>query len=1088
MASSPCARTRYATVLLAALSLVVALVMAPLSSLRAAADTSPQPPSPETVSADALPTWQLTGVAWAQIVVGDTVYVTGNFTKARPPGIWQGGPGEIDAAHLFAYDIRTGDRIASFNHSLNAQGLAITASPDGSRIYVGGDFTTVDGQVRQHVAAFDTATGALVPSFAPYVNGQVKAVTATNTTVYVGGAFESAAGKARKRLASFQASNGSMNAWAPSAEGGYVWSLLAVPGGSKIIVGGAFQTLSGVTANGHIAVDPVTAQPMTWLANQVIKDYNRGAITSLTTDGTDVYASGFAFGTGGTFEGSFRADASDGRIIWLTDCQGDTYDTKAIGDVVYSVSHAHNCLMIGGFPDTSPRVRWMPALAYTKAATGSNLGPDMYGWNYAGQPAPTLLHWYPALGIGTATGQYQAAWDVEGNGTYVALAGEFPTVNGVAQQGLTRFAVKAAAANTMGPQYDRVPARTPIPTSATTVAPGIVRVSFATAWDKDNERLTYTVVRDKGTAAERTVGSKVVATNFWTLPDQTFVDVSAPDGAHTYTIKITDPHDNALWSTTSQSVNVSGGASAYVSHIVSDGAAHLWRLGEGPGSTIALDMIGAFDGTYYGATLGGAGAIVGDADKSASFSGTTSSYVANSNRLAAPTSVSVEAWVKTTSTRGGKIMGFGSSATGSSATVDRHLYMDPTGRAYFGVLQGTSPKTVRSEPGLNDGKWHHLVGVVSSSGLRIYVDGTLASQDSAVTSAATYQGYWRIAGDRVTGWPGSLLSDWLSGSIDEAAVYYDGLSLAQIQSHYQAGGGATVNQPPTAAFISTVTGLQVAVDGAGSADADGSIVSYAWDFGDGQSGTGVTASHTYAAAGTFAVKLTVTDDKGATGTVTKNVNVAAAPVGPLAFDAFERSLATGWGTAETGGAWLLSGSSSLFSVAGGAGNIRNAAGAGPAVSLTAVAALSVNAETSFAIDKLPNSGSFYLNLFGRGNHVNGYSARATVSASGSVGLSLNKTVNLVESSLTGRAVAGLTYAPGSRLVMRIVIDGAGPTSLRGRIWAAGTPEPSTWTIVASDSEPGLQAAGPVGLRVYTSSTATNGPVTVAVDDFKAVPL
>jgi PKD repeat protein len=54
------------------------------------------------------------------------------------------------------------------------------------------------------------------------------------------------------------------------------------------------------------------------------------------------------------------------------------------------------------------------------------------------------------------------------------------------------------------------------------------------------------------------------------------------------------------------------------------------------------------------------------------------------------------------------------------------------------------------------------------------------------------------------------------------------------------------------------------------------VASWAWDFGDGATGAGKTASHTYAAAGTYTVKLTVTDGAGATGTVSRAVTVAAA--------------------------------------------------------------------------------------------------------------------------------------------------------------------------------------------------------------------
>ena len=69
--------------------------------------------------------WQINGVVWSQVVVGNTVYVTGSFTQARPPGVAAGGAGSVAANNIFAYDVTTGNRVASFNHPLNAQGLVI---------------------------------------------------------------------------------------------------------------------------------------------------------------------------------------------------------------------------------------------------------------------------------------------------------------------------------------------------------------------------------------------------------------------------------------------------------------------------------------------------------------------------------------------------------------------------------------------------------------------------------------------------------------------------------------------------------------------------------------------------------------------------------------------------------------------------------------------------------------------------------------------------------------------------------------------------------------------------------------------------
>ena len=87
------------------------------------------------------------------------------------------------------------------------------------------------------------------------------------------------------------------------------------------------------------------------------------------------------------------------------------------------------------------------------------------------------------------------------------------------------------------------------------------------------------------------------------------------------------------------------------------------------------------------------------------------------------------------------------------------------------------------------------------------------------------------------------------------------------------GGGNNSNQRPTATFTTTITGLTVNFNANGSSDPDGSITSYAWDFGDGQTGSGVATNHTYQSAGTFPVKLTVTDNSNSTSTSSQNITV-----------------------------------------------------------------------------------------------------------------------------------------------------------------------------------------------------------------------
>ncbi|WP_235017872.1 PKD domain-containing protein [Thermomonospora echinospora] len=88
----------------------------------------------------------------------------------------------------------------------------------------------------------------------------------------------------------------------------------------------------------------------------------------------------------------------------------------------------------------------------------------------------------------------------------------------------------------------------------------------------------------------------------------------------------------------------------------------------------------------------------------------------------------------------------------------------------------------------------------------------------------------------------------------------------------------TPNEPPTASFTRNCDQLECGFNASGSTDSDGTITGYEWDFGDGSTGTGQTASHTYTEAGTYTVKLTVTDNRGDTGTATQQITVSPTQV------------------------------------------------------------------------------------------------------------------------------------------------------------------------------------------------------------------
>ncbi len=96
------------------------------------------------------------------------------------------------------------------------------------------------------------------------------------------------------------------------------------------------------------------------------------------------------------------------------------------------------------------------------------------------------------------------------------------------------------------------------------------------------------------------------------------------------------------------------------------------------------------------------------------------------------------------------------------------------------------------------------------------------------------------------------------------------------------GGGSAPNRPPTASFSATPSGgpppLVVTFDASASRDPDGSITSYAWDFGTGITGTGRSVEHTYGESGSYQVRLTVTDDDGVEASATDELVVNILPM------------------------------------------------------------------------------------------------------------------------------------------------------------------------------------------------------------------
>ena len=157
----------------------------------------------------------------------------------------------------------------------------------------------------------------------------------------------------------------------------------------------------------------------------------------------------------------------------------------------------------------------------------------------------------------------------------------------------------------------------------------------------------------------------------------------------------------------------------------------------------------------------------------------------------APSVYSVETWFKTTTTRGGKLVGYGNGLpnTGTRTRAERQLrparLHDQRRQAHLRHVD-RSAATVTSPPSYNDGQWHQVVATQGAAGMALYVDGVRVGATASRRAALR-----RLLADRWRqphGWPSQPSSYYFAGQLDETAVYPTALSGLQVEQHYVLSG------------------------------------------------------------------------------------------------------------------------------------------------------------------------------------------------------------------------------------------------------------------------------------------------------------
>ncbi|MEO7259964.1 MAG: LamG domain-containing protein [Jatrophihabitantaceae bacterium] len=719
------------------------------------------------------PTWQTNAPVTAIVAVGGIVYIGGEFTSVRLPG-GAVGSGEIARNHLAAFNASTGGLITSFNHNVNAAVHALSASADGQTVYVGGDFSTVDGIARNRIAAFSAPTGALT-SWNPGANARITSIAASSSAVYVSGSFTSVGGSAKQRVAALDPAAGVALPAFTAAADNVVYQLALSSAGDKLYLAGAFESLNGDPAQHAAAVvDSATGAALPFPAGSVIPPKTASCTVEAKAVKTD--SSGAYYGVEGSglgcFDGTFAANEADGSLRWQSKCLGATQAVQPIGAILYTGSHSHDCSADRpADPNAYPEVGSLKGLSrhlLSRSTSGGLLGT-----------------WYPNTDGGpNKTGLGPRVMAAYGGQLFVG--GEFTTVNGLPQQGFARF--NPATGDLASPSR-------PAPPTAVVRAGGKVSIYVQTPLDTDDTHLSVRLYRDSGSTP---IATTAVNSLFWKRPVLTFSDDALAAGtSHSYTADVKETFGPRVGprSLPSRTITVIRTATGYPAAVDPDSPVLFWRLGDAGGPLTADSSNTKNPGSLTlgggGLSYGAAGAIAGNT--AVTLNGSTG-YISATRGQNSPGTFSIEAWFKTTSIKGGRIIGFGNQQGGldlygnpvPSQQYDKQVYMANDGRLVFGVYV-SKPVTLTSTARYNNGQWHHVVGTEGPLGMTLYIDGAKIAQNTQTKNGA-YFGYWRMGGDNLSGWPLQPTSRFFAGSLDEVAVYNRVLTLTSVQKHYVASG------------------------------------------------------------------------------------------------------------------------------------------------------------------------------------------------------------------------------------------------------------------------------------------------------------
>lgn len=762
--------------------------------------------------------------------VGNTMILGGTFTQTRN----NDSTTVIERSRLVAFDMTTKQISTTFAPNPNGDVEVVLPAPDGKSVYVGGSYSSIAGAAVKNLAQVNVADGSLVTSFNPAtVDGRVLDLRLANNRLWIAGAFTHVAGHAQKALATVNALTGRYDAFMKQVISGVhnggtttVMKIDVNSQGTRLIALGNFDAIDAVKHHQLLMLDISGAASTT--ANWQTAFYETACSRSFNTYMRDLAFSPdgtfFVVATTGAYGGAgigcdstarFETGASGNGIkpSWINNTGGDTtYSVLITNSVVYTGGHA----------------RWQNnPFAADSPGQGAVSRPGIAALDpINGLP----LSWNPTRDRGVGVFDFL----MNQQGLWVA--------SDTTRIGADYLRSRIALLPVGGTSFPGV--KTPsLPNDVYQVktgTAGIVKRSysgsaFGAAQPVSSTGLTTANIR----GAFMLNGYLYLAWSDGTFDRRTFDGTSygTPEAVNTGS-QLTNMTD---WVSDIQ--NLTG-------LFYDSGRLYFTRSGS---STLYYRYFTP-ESKVVGAQRLTASANVTGID----FSQVRGMFVAGDSLYWSTPSNDLRKIGWAQGAQSGRPVA-GAATVVSSPTVDAYNWGSPRALFLFQDKDGDGPSTPPTS-----------AFTQSCTSLSCTFDSSTSSPGTGTITGRS----WNF-GDGTSSTDANPVHAFPATGTYQVALTVTsskGLSTTTTKPVQV----TRVNQKPTADFTVACNQLSCTFDAGGSKDADGTVAGYQWAFGDGTTGTGSTVTHPYGSAGTRDVTLTVTDNEGATGTVTRSVKATQA--------------------------------------------------------------------------------------------------------------------------------------------------------------------------------------------------------------------